>query len=134
MNILTWIAAFLAGLLASLGTGGGMLLIIWLTAVMGTDQLEAQGINLIFFLPLAILSVILHSKNGYISIKKMLPAIWTGVISSALFSIAAHSLGSRAVRKIYALFLLFTGIRSLLGIFKMQSAEKSTHKVDKTRS
>ena len=55
MTLLTFIAAFFTGLLASLGVGGGMVLIIWFTAVMGMSQLEAQGINLLFFLPIALL-------------------------------------------------------------------------------
>ena len=47
MTFLTWLAAFAAGLLASMGVGGGMILIIWLTAVMGMSQIDAQGVNLI---------------------------------------------------------------------------------------
>ena len=42
------------GFLAGLGIGGGSLLILWLTMVLGMPQPEARFINLLFFLPAAI--------------------------------------------------------------------------------
>ena len=65
MTFLTWLAAFAAGLLASMGVGGGMILIIWLTAVMGMSQIDAQGVNLIYFLPIAALSVFPPKERAY---------------------------------------------------------------------
>ena len=62
--IWSFIAALLTGIFASMGVGGGMILIIYLTVFGGFDQLAAQGINLIYFIPIALLSVILHSRNG----------------------------------------------------------------------
>ena len=82
MTFLTWLAAFAAGLLASMGVGGGMILIIWLTAVMGMSQIDAQGVNLIYFLPIAALSVFIHRKNGLIDLKAMLPAIIAGTVGA----------------------------------------------------
>ena len=56
MNLfLLYSAAFLTGILASLGLGGGMILILYLTIFAGMAQFEAQGINLIFFIPIALL-------------------------------------------------------------------------------
>ena len=53
--ILSYIAAFLTGILAAMGVGGGMILIVYLTFFVGVPQLSAQGINLIYFIPIAIL-------------------------------------------------------------------------------
>ena len=44
------------GFLAGLGIGGGSLLILWLTVVLGTDPQTARSINLLFFLPAAIIA------------------------------------------------------------------------------
>lgn len=64
MNLLvTLIVSFLTGVMASLGLGGGMVLILYLTLIAGTGQLEAQGINLFFFLPIAAVSLFFHTKN-----------------------------------------------------------------------
>ncbi|MBP0956633.1 MAG: sulfite exporter TauE/SafE family protein [Oscillospiraceae bacterium] len=114
MTLLTWIAAFLTGLLASLGVGGGMVLIIWFTAIMGMSQLEAQGINLLFFLPIALLSVIIHRKNGLISFKELVPSVITGVLGAAAGSFAAKLMGSELLGKIFAVFILVIGVKELL--------------------
>lgn len=114
MTLLTWIAAFLTGLLASLGVGGGMVLIIWFTAIMGMSQLEAQGINLLFFLPIALLSVIIHRKNGLISFKELVPLVITGVLGAAAGSFAAKLMGSELLGKIFAVFILVIGVKELL--------------------
>lgn len=113
MTILTFIAAFLTGLLASLGVGGGMVLIIWFTAVMGMPQLEAQGINLLFFLPIALLSVIIHRKNGLIDIKRLVPAFLTGAFGAAAGAFAAKLMGSELLGKIFAVFILIIGAKEL---------------------
>mgnify|MGYP002685800491 CR=1 FL=1 len=77
-----YIAALLTGVFASLGVGGGMILIIYLTMFAGEDQLSAQGINLLFFIPIAVLSVIIHTKNRFIEWGKIIPAIITGIIGA----------------------------------------------------
>ena len=114
MTVITWIAAFLTGLLASLGVGGGMVLIIWLTAVMGMSQLEAQGINLLFFLPIALLSVMIHRKNGLISFKELVPSVLSGILGAAAGSFAAKLMGSVILGKIFAVFILVIGVKEFL--------------------
>lgn len=114
MTLLTMIAAFLTGILASLGVGGGMVLIIWLTAVMGMSQLEAQGINLLFFLPIALLSVMIHRKNGLISFKELVPSVLSGILGAAAGSFAAKLMGSVILGKIFAVFILVIGVKELL--------------------
>lgn len=118
MTVLTWIICFAAGFLSSLGTGGGMLLMIWLTAVMGTAQLDAQGINLVFFIPVALVSVIIHWKNGLIDMRKMLPAMLTGTVGAVIGAAAAHFIGSENLRKLYAVFIIIVGIKTLAEIVK----------------
>jgi len=57
--IIIGIVSFLSGIMASMGLGGGMVLILYLSAINGLDQLSSQGINLLFFIPIGIFSVIL---------------------------------------------------------------------------
>lgn len=113
---MTWsfIAAFLTGIFASLGVGGGMILILYLTVFAGFDQLSAQGINLIYFIPIAVLSVIIHSKNRLIEWRKIIPALITGVIFAAAGTFAAERIGSPALKKIFAVFILLIGVKELL--------------------
>ena len=57
------------GVLSGFGVGGGTLLLVYLTAVAGADQHLAQGINLLYFLPAALLALPAHRKNGYLDTK-----------------------------------------------------------------
>lgn len=111
--IWSFVAALLTGIFASLGVGGGMILIIYLTVFAGFDQLAAQGINLVYFIPIAALSVILHSRNHLIEWKKIIPAIVTGIIFAALGTFAAKYIGSDGLKKIFAVFILLIGIKEL---------------------
>lgn len=111
--IWSFIAAFFTGIFASLGVGGGMILIIYLTVFAGFDQLAAQGINLIYFIPIAALSVAIHTKNKLIEWKKIIPAIIIGAAFAALGTYAAERIGSLALKKIFAVFILFIGVKEL---------------------
>ena len=75
MNILFYISAFLTGILASMGLGGGMILILYMTLIAGMEQLTAQGVNLLFFIPIAAAALIIHTKNKLVKWKKIVPAI-----------------------------------------------------------
>ena len=107
------IAALVTGFLASLGVGGGMILILYMTVWGGYSQLHAQGVNLIFFLPIAMLSVIIHRKNGLIEMKELVPAMITGAVSAVIGSLAAEYIGSELIGKFFAVFIIALGIREL---------------------
>ena len=113
MMVWSFIAAFLTGVFASLGVGGGMILIIYLTVFAGFDQLAAQGINLVYFIPIAALSVFLHSRNKLIEWKKIIPSIITGIVFAALGTMAAKYIGSPGLKKIFAVFILLIGVKEL---------------------
>lgn len=130
--IWSFTAAFLTGIFASLGVGGGMILIIYLTVFGGFDQISAQGINLIYFIPIAALSVIIHTKNGLIHWKKIFPAIAAGIAFSAAGAVAAKYFGSPALKKIFAVFILLIGVKELLYKPKDSATRGSSEKQDKS--
>ena len=51
--VLPLLAGTATGVLSGFGVGGGSLLLVWLTAFSGLPQEQAQGINLLYFLPAA---------------------------------------------------------------------------------
>ena len=101
------------GFLAGLGVGGGSLLILWLTFVMDKDPVTARGINLMFFLPSAIISCCFHWKHGQILWKKLFPAMAAGCISALLFSWLGSYFNIEVFRKAFGILLIFTGLREL---------------------
>ncbi len=103
----------LSGVIASMGLGGGFVLLIWLTLHDGMHQRQAQGVNLLFFLPIALISVVMHLRSGLIDKRLVLAMIPGGVAGAVLGALASQMVGNDILRKIYAIFLLFFGLREL---------------------
>ena len=120
MNI---IIGFLAGLSASMGLGGGFVLLIYLSAFAGVPQDIAQGVNLLFFLPIALFSVFLHIKNKLIDFKLVLKYLITALPCAVAGSIAAYYIDVGVLKRLFAVFLLVIGFHELLGK-KNRSEEK----------
>lgn len=111
--IFLYSASLLTGVLASLGLGGGMILILYLTIFADVAQFEAQGINLIFFIPIALLSIIIHTKNKLIKWKQIIPSIILGAVLAALSSYIASGMKNEILTKLFAVLVFIAGIREL---------------------
>ena len=88
--MMTFIAAFLSGLLGSMGFGGGSVLIIYLTLFAGTNQLTAQGVNLLFFIPCALASVIINIKNKLVKYWVGMYVVLGGAVGVAVGAVAVR--------------------------------------------
>lgn len=102
------------GFLSGLGVGGGSLLILWLTLVVDMPQDTARSINLLFFLPTALIASLFRWKKGTLPFQKVLPAILGGVGAALLFTWISSYIGTDALRKPFGILLLVTGARELL--------------------
>lgn len=102
------------GFLAGIGVGGGSLLVLWLTVVLGMEPEAARSINLLFFIPSALIACIFRRKQGYLELGAVLPAIVTGCISAALFSWLGILLDTLLLKKLFGGLLIVTGLRELL--------------------
>lgn len=111
---LTIIVGSVLGFLSGIGVGGGSLLILWLTLVLGMNQGDARIINLLFFIPSALIASLFRWKQGRLDIKKVLPAIIGGCISAGIFSLLGKRLDVALLKKLFGVLLLATGIRELL--------------------
>jgi uncharacterized membrane protein YfcA len=108
-----FIASFLTGILASLGLGGGMVLILYLTIFAHMGQLQAQGINLVFFIPIAVLSLIIHTKNKMVEWKTIPYAVILGVVGAFIGSYFAGRIDSDILPKIFGAFVLIIGFKEI---------------------
>ena len=102
------------GFLAGLGVGGGSLLIIYLTLVLGMDHPQARLINLLFFLPSAIIACFFRWKQGKLDFKKVLPAIIAGCIAAGVCSFVSSTMDIALLKKLFGGLLILTGIRELM--------------------
>lgn len=106
--------SILLGFLAGLGVGGGSLLILWLTLVLQVQYPEAKVLNLLFFLPSAIITCVFRWKQGNLPVKQVLPAIAAGCVAAAICGWIGMRIDTAYIKKIFGVLLLFTGIRELL--------------------
>lgn len=106
--------ATILGFLAGLGVGGGSLLILWLTLVLEMDHTQARVINLLFFIPSALISSFFRWKQGKLALPAILPAIFAGCATAALGTWFSTRLELFWIKKLFALLLLVTGLRELM--------------------
>lgn len=102
------------GFLSGIGVGGGSLLILWLTMVLGMDHAMARGINLLFFLPSALIACFYRWKQGCIRWKEILPAILWGCAAAAAFSFLSVRMDLALLKKLFGALLILTGLRELV--------------------
>ena len=102
------------GFLAGLGTGGGSLLVLWLTLVLHMDPSQARLINLMFFLPAAIIATVFHWRQGRVPFRKILLPTLAGCAAAAFFAFIGQKLNTESLRKLFGVLLLFIGAKELL--------------------
>lgn len=109
----SFIVSCVLGFLAGLGVGGGSLLILWLTLVLGYDHDCARIINLLFFIPAAIISSLFRWKQGVLQWKKTIPAIAIGCAAAGICSMLSHQIELTLIKKIFGILLIAAGTREL---------------------
>lgn len=113
---MSWIDFFVglgAAFLSSLGFGGGTLLLLYLTLFQQVSQLESQGINLVFFLPVAAVAVGIYWKKRLICWKKAVPALLLGIAGAGIGFFCSGLIDETLLSKGFALLLLFIGLKEL---------------------
>ena len=95
-----------------MGLGGGGVLLIFLTVFANVEQLKAQGINLLFFIPIGIFSIVIYALRGKIKWKVVLVTAVFGFLGVAAGSFFAEFLGSHLLSKIFGAILIFVGLFS----------------------
>lgn len=107
------IVGVVLGFLTGLGTGGGSLLVLWLTLVLHMDPAQARLINLMFFLPAAIIATFFHWRQGRVPFKKILLPTLSGCIAAAAFAFIGQKMNTESLKKLFGVLLLFIGAKEL---------------------
>ncbi len=111
--MLEFVAGSISGVLSSMGMGGGSILVMLLSGVLGVAQQKAQGINLIYFLPVASLSVWRLRKDGILETKTALLIVAGGLPIAILFCFLALRTNGELLRKMFGMTVFLYGIYSL---------------------
>ncbi len=120
MTILTAVVGFLSGVIGAMGLGGGGVLLIYLTAFASVEQLTAQGINLLFFLPVGFSALIIYTFKKQIRWKTVVWLWLGGGLGAALGFFTARFVGGNSLSKLFACFLIIFGISRLFARVKKE--------------
>ena len=122
------VAGVLGGVIGGMGMGGGTLTIPILTIFLGYKQLQAQGVNLVAFLPMSIIAIIIHIKNKLVDFKSTWLLAVVGCVFSLGGSLIAVKLKNEVLTKLFAIFLIGLAIWQLVELIKSKNKKQETKK------
>lgn len=111
MTAVSIIIGALTGIISGFGIGGGSLLVLYLTAVIGQEQYIAGGINLLYFIACAPMALIGHIKQRRIVWRAALWCTIAGVLTTLLVSIMIKRIDNDWMRRLFGLLLIYVGIK-----------------------
>ena len=117
-------AGLLGGIIGGMGMGGGTLTIPILTIFLSFQQLRAQGVNLVAFLPMAIIAIIIHIKNKLVDFKSTWLLAIIGCGFSLIGALVAVKLKNEILTKLFALFLIGLAIWQLVELIKSKNQKQ----------
>lgn len=110
MDVKLIIIGFFSGIISAMGIGGGTVLIPFLVLITQLDQIQAQGINLIVFIPVATVALLVHKKEGNLETKYTKKIVPTGIAGAIIGSLLALKINQDKLSMFFGIFLLFIGV------------------------
>ncbi len=112
----------LAGLLAGvinglLGAGGGIIIIYALNNIVGEKELDKNGAfatALCIMLPISLLSVLIYSSRGHVSMEGFGVFLIPAIIGGALGGVLLGKLKASFVKKLFAGLVIVSGVLLLV--------------------
>ncbi len=98
--------------------GGGTVLVPALTIFTGLSQHAAQGINMLAFLPGAVIALVIHRKNGRVDFKRIISLILSGAAGATGGALIAMLLSSDHLKRLFGAFL------AVLAVIQFITGEK----------
>lgn len=111
-------AGFGAGILSAWGAGGGTLLLLVMTLILGVPQQQAAAVNLLYFLPTAVMGVIAHKRNGLLETEVLKSAIPWGAAAAVGGALLATAVDTDALRRPFGVYLLLAAVGSLRQLWR----------------
>ncbi len=108
MGVAGLLAGFINGLL---GSGGGVLIVLYLTIMAKTGRKNAQATAIAVILPMAILSSIIYARGGYVAWSHLWKVSAGGVAGAILGAVLLNQLQPKFLKKLFGIFLIIAGIR-----------------------
>ena len=116
-------AVLLSGILTAMGMGGGGILILYLNLFTDFSQHEAQGINLLLFLPCALIAILYYRCKKVFRLKEAVPFMLWGLLGAGAGCALSALIDTEWLRKGFGVFLLVIGLRELIAALKKSKQE-----------
>ncbi len=125
MEIVWYIVfGFASGILGGMGMGGGTLLIPLLN-FLDLPQQSIQAANLISFLPMAVVALTLHFRNGLVQTKETEWLIIPAAITAAVGAFWTKDVSAKLLRICFGIFLVLLGVWQFVKGVKSKKAQGS---------
>lgn len=111
--LLSVLIATVLGFLAGMGVGGGSLLLLWLTQVIMLEQAQARILNLLFYLPAALISTLFRANGKGIDRQIVIPGLIAGCLSAAALSLISRQIDVEQAKRLLGGLLIFIGLREV---------------------
>ena len=121
VTAIAFIVGVLTGIISGFGIGGGSLLVLYLTAVMGIQQYQAGGINLLYFIGCAPAALVGHVKNKLIDFKTAIWCIIGGVGATIPTALLTKQIDTQLLRRLFGVLVIYVAIR------EWRYGNKTTH-------
>lgn len=125
------VAGVLGGVLGGMGMGGGTVLIPLLSIFYAVEQHTAQAVNLIAFIPMAVVAIIIHIKNGLLDFKGIIYLIIPAVVLSAGGSFIASLIEGDLLKRLFGGFLIALSVFHIITGLRRADRPESENKEEK---
>ena len=112
--VLYVVAGVFSGVLGGMGMGGGTLLIPLLSIFYSVSQHTAQAVNLVSFIPMAVVALIIHIKNKLVDFKSVLPIVLPGIATCIAGCYLAKSMSGDLLARCFGGFLVALSVVQLI--------------------
>lgn len=127
------VIGILSGIISAIGMGGGTILILLLVYTMQIEQHVAQASNLIFFIPTAIIAIIINREQNLLDLKTGLIVGGTGIVGAVIGSIISKNINDNILRKIFGIFLAIIVIYEIFSYIILYIKKKNTNNTIKQK-
>lgn len=118
------VIGFISGIVSGTGMGGGTILIILLSFLLGIEQHVSQATNLIFFIPTSIVAIMVNIKNKNIDTKVAIIISVFGILGAILGANISIHIDVKLLKRIFGIFLAIVAIHEIYSIIKQYRKPK----------
>ena len=115
----------ISGIVSGLGMGGGTVLILLLSLILGIEQHISQATTVIFFVPTAISAIIIFIKEKNINFKVGIPICIFGILGAVVGASISTKMNVDALRKYFGFFLILIAIHEIYYLYTTYRKEKN---------